>query len=329
MRFMKIRLLVAAGCLCGLAAMGEDLRLGIVGCDTSHVTAFTEILNNPDAAGHVPGGKVVAAYKGGSPDIPSSISHVENYSKTLRDKYGVKIYDSIEELCQNVDAVFLESVDGRPHLAQVKPVLKARKPVYIDKPMAASLQDVREIFRLAREAKIPLFSSSSLRFARNTQAVRDGLIGRVEYAETYGPCSLEPHHPDLFWYGVHGVESLFTVLGTGCETVQRGTTTNGLIEVTGLWAGGRKGVYREDKNFHGLARGEKGEMAVGSYDGYAPLVAAIMKFFQTGVAPVKPEETVEIIAFMEAADESKRQGGAPVKIVVASPGRAAKVGANR
>jgi hypothetical protein len=326
---MRIRLFVAAGLLGGWAALGADLRLGIIGCDTSHAVAFTETLNDPGAKGHVAGGKVVAAFKGGSADIPASSSHVEGYSKTLREKYGVKIYDRIEELCKDVDAVLLESVDGRPHLEQVKPVLRARKPVFIDKPMAGSLPDVIEIFRLAKEAKVPLFSSSALRFARDTQAVRNGLIGRVTYAETYGPCELEPHHPDLFWYGVHGVESLFTIMGTGCQTVRRETTPDGKIEVVGTWSGGRKGVFREDKSFHGLARGEKGEAAAGSFDGYEPLVAAIMKFLQTGVAPVKPEETMEIMAFMEAADESKKQGGAPVKIVIAPPQKAAKIDGNR
>jgi predicted dehydrogenase len=326
---MKLRVLVGSVLGCAAMAMAADLRIGIIGCDTSHVVAFTEVLNNPNAKGYVPGGKVVAAYKGGSADLPSSISRVERYANTLQEKYGVKLYDSIEELCQNVDAVLLESVDGRPHLEQVKPVLKAGKPVFIDKPMAASLRDAREIFRLAEKAKVPVFSSSSLRYGKNTQAVRNGSIGRVEYAETSSPCPIEPHHPDLFWYGIHGVESLFTVMGTGCETVQRGTTTNGLIEVTGTWEDGRKGVYREAKGYGGLARGEKGEAPVGAYDGYAPLVAAIMHFFQTGVAPVPPEETLEILAFMEAADESKRQGGAPVRIAVASPGKAAKVGADR
>jgi predicted dehydrogenase len=326
---MTLRLLLAAGLVYGTAAWGADLRLGIIGCDTSHVTAFTETLSNPDAKGHVAGGKVVAAYKGGSADIPSSISRVKGYANTLQEKYGVKMYDSIEELCKNVDAVLLESVDGRPHLEQVKPVLQARKPVFIDKPMAASLPDVIEIFRLAREAKVPIFSSSSLRFARDTQAVHNGSIGKVTYAETYGPCELEPHHPDLFWYGVHGVESLFTIMGTGCQTVQRQTTPDGKIEVVGTWSGGRKGVFREDKSFHGLAKGEKGETAAGSFDGYQPLLVAIMKFLETGVAPVKPEETIEIIAFMEAADESKKQGGAPVKIMVAPASKADKVQGNR
>ena len=326
---MNFRILLAAGLVWGAAARGADLRIGIIGCDTSHVVAFTETLNNPEAKGHVPGGKVVAAYKGGSPDIPSSIDRIEGYSKTLREKYGVKFYDRIEEMCPDVDVVLLESVDGRPHLEQARPVLQARKPVFIDKPMAASLQDVIEIFRLAKEAKVPVFSSSSLRFARDTQAVRGGLIGRVTYAETYGPCEREPHHPDLFWYGVHGVESLFTIMGTGCQTVQRQTTPDGKVEVVGTWSGGRRGVFREDQNFHGLAKGEKGETAAGSFDGYEPLVATIMKFFQTGAAPVKPEETIEIMAFMAAADESKNKGGAQVKLMVASPPKPARIRANR
>ena len=294
--------------------MAADLRVGIIGCDTSHVPAFTEAMNNPKAKGHVPGAKVVAGFRGGSPDIPSSANRIDDYSNKLKDQYGVKFYDTIEELCQNVDAVCIESLDGRPKLEQVKPVLKTGKPVYLDKPMAASLRDVIEIFRLAKEAKVPVFSSSSLRFASNSVVVRNGLIGKVQYAETYCPCELEPHHPDLFWYGVHGTEALFTVMGTGCETVQRGKTADGKIEVTGDWGGGRKGIYREGKGYHGHAKGEKGEAAVGDFDGYVPLVVEIVKFFQTGVAPVKPEETIEIFAFMEAADESKKLDGKPVKI---------------
>jgi prolyl oligopeptidase len=290
-----------------------DLRVGIIGCDTSHVTAFTETLNNPQAKGHIPGCKVVAAYKGGSADIPSSATRVEGFRRTLQEKYGVHFYDTIEELCANVDAVLLESVDGRPHLEQAKPVLQARKTLFIDKPMAGSLRDVIEIFRLAKEANVPVFSSSALRFGKDTQQVAHGSLGKVNYAETFGPCELEPHHPDLFWYGVHGVEALFTVLGTGCQTVQRGTN-DGKIEVTGLWTGGRKGVFREDPKFHGLARGEKGEDPIGAFDGYEPLLAEIVRFFQTGVAPVRPEETIEIFAYMAAADESKRRNGAPVNL---------------
>jgi hypothetical protein len=310
---MKITLsvLLFCGVVAGLSA--AELRIGIIGCDTSHVTAFTETLNNPEAKGHVPGGKVVAAYRGGSGDIPESANRLDGYVKTLTEKYGVKMYDSIEELCTNVDAVLLESLDGRPKLQQLKPVLAAKKPVFIDKPMAASLHDVMEMFALAKRARVPIFSSSSLRFASNTVAVHNGLIGTVTNAETYGPCELEPHHPDLFWYGIHGVEALYTVMGTGCITVQRTNTPDGKIQVTGRWGRARTGTFRQG-DFHGIAQGTKGEAPAGSFDGYVPLVKEIMNFFKTGVVPVDPKETIEIFAFMEAADLSRNRGGKPVKI---------------
>jgi predicted dehydrogenase len=311
---MKLHLLLSTMAISTMAALGAEIRVGIIGCDTSHCTAFTELMNNPNAKGHVPGTKVVAAFAGGSPDLPGNDKLVADYSKTLKEKYNVKFYDTIEELCKNVDAVLLESVDGRPHLAQVTPVIKAGKPVFVDKPMAGSLRDVLKMFELAKAAKVPLFSASSLRFDNDTQAVRNGSIGTVQSAETYGPCKITPHQPDLYNYGIHGTEALFTVMGTGCETVERGKTDDGKIQVTGTWKGGRKGVFREDGKFRGSAQGDKGEAQVGGHDGYAALVAEIVKFFQSGVSPVKPEETIEIFAFMEAADESKKLEGKPVKI---------------
>jgi predicted dehydrogenase len=291
-----------------------DLKIGIIGLDTSHATAFTEILNNPQAKDHVPGAKVVAAFKGGSPDIESSITRVEGYTTTLREKHGVQIVDSIPELCWMVDAVMLLSVDGRPHVIQAMPVLAAGKPLYIDKPMAGTLRDVHALARMASESKTPFFSSSSLRFAKASQAVRNGSIGTVTNAWCGSPASLEKTHPDLFWYGVHGCESLFTVMGRGCESVHRGRTADGKIEVVGTWKGGRTGTFREVEGYQGKAQGTRGSADVGAFDGYAPLVAEAVKFFQTKVSPVPIEETLELFAFMEAADESKRRGGAEVTL---------------
>jgi hypothetical protein len=162
---------------------------------------------------------------------------------------------------------------------------------------------------------VPVFSSSSLRFATSTQAVSNGSIGKVSYAQTTSPASLEAHHPDLYWYGVHGCEALFTVMGRGCESVKRSTTEDGKIEVTGIWKGGRTGVFLEGKGYSGIARGEKGEAKIGNFDGYQPLVAEVVKFFKTKQAPVTAEETIELFAFMEAADESKRRGGKEITIV--------------
>ena len=297
-----------------ISAKAEVIRIGMIGLDTSHVVAFTETINNPKAKGHVSGAKVIAAFKGGSPDIESSASRVDGYTKTLQEKYGVEICDTIEELCTKVEAVMIESVDGRPHLEQARKVIAAGKILYLDKPMAGSLKDVLEIFRLAEEAKVPVFSSSSLRYGKATQAVRNGSIGKVEVARTTSPASIEKHHPDLFWYGVHGCEALFTVMGRGCESVVRSTTEEGKIVVTGIWKGNRTGIFLEGKGYSGIAKGEKGEAKVGSFDGYQPLVAEVVKFFKTRKPPVSAGETIELFAFMEAADESKRQNGKAVLI---------------
>ncbi len=128
---------------------------------------------------------------------------------------------------------------------------------------------------------------------------------------------LEPHHPDFYWYGVHPAEALYTMMGTGCETVTRASTPDTDV-VTGTWKGGRVGTLyglRTKATPHKvIVFGSKAVMEQKGSGTYAPLVREIMKFFQTGVAPVAPEETIELFAFMEAADESKRQGGKPVKI---------------
>ena len=299
----------------GFAAESKVFRIGMIGLDTSHVTAFTKFINDP-AKNY--GCKVVAGYPGGSPDIPSSADRVDKYTEQLRDKYGVEIVDSIEELCTKVDGILLESVDGRPHLMQARPVIAAKKPLFIDKPMGGNLADVLEIFRLAKENNVPCWSSSSLRYAPAIVEMKEkDTVGQVLGCDVFSPCSLEEHHPDLYWYGVHGVEMLFTVMGPGCETVRR-VQTKDCEFVVGIWKGGRVGTYRgirTGKNAYGVTiLGTKAIVQSDKYGGYEPLVDEIIKFFKTGKVPVPQEETIEIFAFMSAADESKAKGGAEISI---------------
>jgi GFO/IDH/MocA oxidoreductase family protein len=314
---LTILIVTAASATVHAAEAGKVLKAGIVGTTTSHVQAFTGAINNPEATGDLAGVKVVAGFTGGIEDNPSSWDRREKYSKYLREQ-GCTIYDTIEEMMKHVDVVLLESVDGRPHLEQAKPVIAAGKPLFVDKPMAGSLADVIEIFRLAKEAGVPCFSSSSLRYSSEFQAMRnDSPVGAIVGCAAYSPCSLEEHHPDFFWYGVHGMEILYTIMGTGCQTVTR-VHTEGTDMAVGVWGGGRIGTFRgirDGKRGYGATVfGAKGIQACSKYDGYMPLVNEICKFFKTGVAPVSAEETIEMFAFMEAADESKRQGGAPVSI---------------
>lgn len=297
----------------------KPIRAGIIGLDTSHVVAFTKLLNGPQpAGGALAGVRVVAAFPGGSPDVASSRDRVAGFTRQLRDEFGVEIVASIDALLAKVDVVLLESVDGRPHLAQVEPVLRARKPVFIDKPVAGSLADAVKIFALAEKLGTPCFSSSSLRFSPSIRDLRgDPRLGDLVGCDAYGPCSLEEHHPDLFWYGVHGVESLFTVMGTGCASVTR-VRTEGTELVVGTWDGGRVGTFRGIRvgkaDYGALAFGTKGIVAAQGYGGYEPLLVEVCKFFRTGRSPVSARETLEIFAFMEAADESQRRGGVPVTL---------------
>ncbi len=294
------------------------IKVGIIGCDTSHVIAFTKILNNPNATGTLKNVRVVAAYPGGSGDIPSSINRVKGYTEQLQKEYQVEIVDSIPALLTKVDAVLLESVDGRPHWEQVLPVLKAKKPVFIDKPMAGSLADAIRIFRLAEETGTPCFSSSALRFTPNiANAQRNEKLGKVVGCVAYSPCEINAMHPDLFWYGIHGVETLYTIMGPGCVSVQR-THSEGTDVVTGLWADGRIGTFRGIRQgqaeFGALVFGTKANISTGSFTGYDPLVEQIARFFRTGKAPISLAETLEMLTFMEAADASRKAGGASVAL---------------
>jgi predicted dehydrogenase len=295
---------------------GETIRLGIIGLDTSHVIAFTKLLNAENPASELAGVRVVAAYPKGSPDIESSVSRVPQYTEQIQ-KLGVEIVPSIEALLARVDGVLLETNDGRPHLEQVRPVLAAKKPVFIDKPIAGSLADAVTIAREAKEAGVPIFSSSSYRYSPAALEIRGGAIGEVIGCSVYSPCSLEATHPDLFWYGIHGVELLFTVMGRGCESVVR-VSSDGTDVVVGKWADGRIGTYRGIRagqgGSGGTAFGSEAVRDLGRSGGYEPLVAEIVQFFRTGKSPVDIEETLEIYAFMEAADESKRRGGTPVRL---------------
>ncbi len=289
-------------------------RLGLIGLDTSHVIAFTGYLNNPS---NNTGCRVVAGYSGGSPDMPASADRVEKFTQQLRDKHGLEIVDTIQGLCEKVDGVLLESVDGRPHLDQARPVIAAGKPLFIDKPMAASLADVIEIFRLAGQHNVPCWSSSSARYGEGIAGVRDNQeLGEVVGCDVFGSSGWSEHHPDLYLYGIHAVEPLFAVMGTGCESVRR-IKTDGTDMVVGVWKGGRIGTFRDlrkGKSGHtAIIYGTKGS-ATGKSSGYAPLLKQIVQFFKTGKPPVPASETIEIFAFMSAADESKAAGGKAISI---------------
>jgi predicted dehydrogenase len=289
-------------------------RIGVIGLDTSHSEVFTKLINQggPEMLGY----KVVAAYPHGSKDIESALKMKPAITKAVQE-LGVEIVDSIEKLLEKVDVVLLETNDGRPHLEQALPVFKAGKRVFIDKPLAATLSETEAIFKAAAQYNTPVFTSSALRFDQNVQKVVDGSIGRVTGADVYTPATIDKNHLDLAWYAIHGVEMLFTVMGSGCKQVTR-TYTDGTDMVVGVWEDNRIGTVRAIRtgaaDIAGTAFGEKGIAALGPFSTYAPLIKQIITFFETGKSPVSAEQTIEIFKFIDGAQQSRKKGGKTVKL---------------
>jgi len=328
-----LRLIFAFVLTASTLTAAEPVKVGIIGLDNYQAVAFTELFHNPKVEGDLAGIKVIAAFPAGSPDIEESVRELPKWKEQIQ-KLGVEIVNSPEAVLKRVDAVLVMSVDGRAHLEQLKPILKTGKPVYIGRPLAASLADAVEIYRFAAEHKTPIFSCSQHRFSPGFIGMRKHPeVGDVLGADVYGGCPREPHHPDLFWHGIHGVETLYTIMGPGCVSVSR-TATDTADVVVGVWKDERVGTYRGIRKgapkYSATVFGSKGVSTAGIYGhgvpvkgvvptndkymGYEATAIEIAKFFKTRTPPVTAEETIELFAFMEAAEESKRQKGAVVKL---------------
>ncbi|MSR59175.1 MAG: Gfo/Idh/MocA family oxidoreductase [Planctomycetaceae bacterium] len=284
------------------------------------MSVFTKLLNRDNSREpKLAGSRVVAASPAGNPNFPLSKDRVDGFTNEVR-ALGVKIVDSIEALLPLVDVVMLESVDGTQHLEQARPVFAAKKPMYIDKPLAASLADVLAIAELGKEHGTPWFTASSSRFTEGYPELKQSPeIGEILGCDTYSQARAAIGHPDLFWYGIHGVDLLYSLMGTGCRSVTA-VQTKYSEQVTGTWEQGRVGTYRAIREHTGKTGlgatvfGSKGISHVNNYYNYVPLLAAIVEFFRTKMTPVPVDEMVEVFAYLEGAEESKRRGGVPVTL---------------
>ncbi len=293
----------------------SKLKIGMIGLDTSHVVAFTKLLNNPDSEYHVEGAEVVVAFPGGSEDMELSYSRVEGFTNQLRDEYGIELVDSPEQVAEKSDAILLESVDGRVHLDQFKKIASYQKPTFIDKPFATTSADAKEINRLAEQHQTPIMSCSALRYAVSlTDAIHSTEGKNTIGMDCYGPLAIEENH-GLFWYGIHTVEMLYRVFGSGCEKVTV-TKNDDHDLITGVWKDGRIGSIRGNrkgnKTFGALVHTEEGtqfiDVSADRKPYYAALLEEIIPFFNTGNAAISPSETMELTRFLEAANESRSSG---------------------
>jgi len=295
------------------------IRLGIVDFDTSHVVAFTQRLNHLEVNEDqwIEGAQIVMGCPGTSIMSPE---RVPGFTEQLK-SYGVKLVDDPTEMIGQIDGVLIESVDGSVHYDRAKPFLEAGVPMFIDKPFTCSLEQAKALADLAKKKNVPLFSSSSLRYGLEVQEVQEeqNEIGKVMGADAYSPGSVHPRNPGLFNYGIHGLETLYALMGPGCTSILA-VSTEGVDVVTGLWKGDRVGTLRATRagahSYGFTAFGEKRVVSSSINAGfiYRELLKRIVKMFETGESPLDIRETLEIVAFIEAAMESARRDGARVSL---------------
>jgi hypothetical protein len=294
------------------------IRLGIVDFDTSHAVEFTKRLNHIDIAEDqwVNGATVVAGVPGRSQISPDVIP---KNLETLK-KYGITILDDPAELFGKIDAVLIESVDGSVHLERALPFLERGMPTYVDKPFACSLADAKRLIDVATTKHVPIMSSSSLRYAPEVVAAKaGGVAGNILGVSTYGPAPLHPRNPGLFHYGIHPVEMLYTLMGTGCQRLTCLSRPEGEV-TTGLWADGRiatiRGIRKGQADYGFTLFGASGvkTQGVSTQYIYRELLKQIVHMFETKEMPIDPRETLEIVAFIEAALQSSQKDGTPIEL---------------
>lgn len=293
------------------------MNLGIIGLDSSHAVQFSRILNGKNELFHISGHPVTAAYPGPvSSDFDMSRERMENFTRSVAEEWGVKLYASIAEVMNHSDAVFLEQVDARRRLSQFREIVRFGKPIYVDKPFALSTEDCKAMLKLAKEYSVPVLSTSSLRFADSlTAALKQCELHSVVGADFFGPMPFTPTQPGYFWYGVHMADMLYRTMGTGCSKVSVIHTRQHDV-ITGVWKDGRIGSIRGNRcgngNFGGTVYHESGSVFVDvSQDTrgyYECLVEQIIKMFDTGQSPVTNREMTEVVRFLEAAGESLNTG---------------------
>jgi len=296
-------------------------RVGIVDWDTSHVVQFTMRLNHEEIAEEQwidSDFRVVAGFQGTS-EITDDDRMAEYKDKLTG--WGVELVDDYHDLVGMVDAIMIESQSGFAHLEKARPFLEAGIPTYIDKPFVIDVADGVEIKRLAEANGVPVFSSSSLRYAPEVVEVSSGAedVGAVVGVHAYSPAGLHEGNPGLAHYGIHGVEILFALMGPGCVEVSCMSEEGGEVSV-GRWADGRVASMRGTRagaHAYGFTVwGDKGVRLSGISTQfiYRELLKRIVEMFSTGVAPLDLDETLEIAAFIAAALESANNGGAPTKL---------------
>lgn len=214
-------------------------------------------------------------------------------------KYGAQRLNSIEELVDKSDYIIVLSPDNPEHHERLSRIpLISGKPVYIDKTFSPDFASGVRMFELAGKYGTPMFSSSALRFAKEFQSYPDNKINResLEYMATLGSGLYEN-------YSVHQFEMIVSLMGPGAKRIKSLSSDNSRLLAMEYADGRRASMLQiqqapfqaalQLKNWEGVFINQCSDIFPG-------LIHSMLNFFETGKPPVPKEETLEIMAIIEA-----------------------------
>ena len=285
----------------------QDNSIALIGLDTSHTVEFTKLMQHPEHK-IVDGMRATKALR-----FPSAFQSEEGQDKRQAEleAMGVAMARTIDDAVEGVDAIFLEINDPALHLDYFKKVVGFGHPVFIDKPLAATTEEGRQMAALAAEAGTPIWSSSSLRFIPALAEAKKK-IPSPAIVQTFGALGKAAAGSSLVWYGVHAVEMLVASLGTGAQAVRALEDKHG-VRLLVEYPDDRSGLVECLRGLYKYGGRLQSEEAVAFFDSgvgspYAALMGALRDFVIDGAVPVPFAEAQEVLGILEACEQSLLSG---------------------
>ena len=287
-----------------------DLSIGIIGLDTSHSIEFPRRMQAPDCETklRVPGMRAKTCLR-----FPTRFTDEEilDRRQAQLEAWGVIVTRDLDKALEGCDAFMIEINDPALHLEWFEKCARAGKPVFIDKPLADSSANGREIVRIARRNHIPLFSASSLRFVGALADACTAMPNPV-LVSTYGPLGKAPAGSSIVWYGVHAFEMLQRALGRGAEEVRTHRDALGVTCIVG-YPDARRGIVELTEKsgiYGGCLRTLETSVpfVVEMHHAYTEQLVDVLAFFRGGEPSLQLEDTLEVMALLDAAERSLQSG---------------------
>ncbi len=286
------------------------VSIGIVGSDNSHALAYGALVNVEKIAGD--SARVVAIW-GQEAERTAEVAKaasIEHIIATPEDMLGV------------VDVVFVEDRHGGLHAEHAIPFLERGIPVFVDKPLALTLEDCGRILKTANENNAWVTSFSSLRTAETTNALkqRAASIGDIRSAQFAGPCDFESIYGGSYFYATHTVEIALRLVGEDVRTVS--AVRSGPMAAANItWEDGALGSFSfvgdAEYHFHATLFGTRGMVSgevLANHDGYRVSAKLILDAIDRQERPHTDEELVRPIAIVHAIEQSLANDGATIEV---------------